>query len=152
MDAFDAIREESSKHKVRRRRAGRKSSTDRPLTPPMYEKEAMRRSILDEKVNALTDVRLTRSVLSGVKSTACLALMALLSSLAVKLNPCLPGTLGTRNWMRDYRQRTGTWQKNVSCCYNFPRSLPEAKAQRGVGRRKVGLGHLTACTERANST
>ena len=122
MDAFDAIREEFKAQFSEEELAEKAALIDRYYHD--VEKEAMRRTSWT-KVNALTDVRLTRSVLSGVKSTACLALMALLSSLAVKLNPCLP-LPSVQNWMR--RLSTTYWNmaKNVSCCtITSLRSLPE---------------------------
>lgn len=82
-DAFDAIRDEFKSQFTEEELAEKGALIDR-----YYHDVEKRRCVVafSTKANALTDVRQTKFVLSGVKSIICRDLTVLLSSPVVKLN------------------------------------------------------------------
>ena len=140
MDAFDAIREE-----FKAQFSEEELEEKAPLIDRYYhdvEKEAMRRSILDEGKR-----------LDGRKTDEIRPIWS-------EIN-CLPGPHGSAIFTRGETQSLSTvtlgtkldekiidnvlehGKERFLLHYNFPPfSTGEAKAQRGVGRREVGHGHL----------
>ena len=140
MDAFDAIREEFKAQFSEEELAEKAALIDRYYHD--VEKEAMRRSILDEGKR-----------LDGRKTDEIRPIWS-------EIN-CLPGPHGSAIFTRGETQSLSTvtlgtkldekiidnvlehGKERFLLHYNFPPfSTGEAKAQRGVGRREVGHGHL----------
>ena len=140
MDAFDAIREE-----FKAQFSEEELEEKAPLIDRYYhdvEKEAMRRSILDEGKR-----------LDGRKTTEIRPIWCEIGN--------LPGPHGSAIFTRGETQSLSTvtlgtkldekiiddvlehGKERFLLHYNFPPfSTGEAKAQRGVGRREIGHGHL----------
>ncbi len=140
MDAFDAIREEfKAQFSEEELEEKARLST---ATTTMLKKEAMRRSILMMKASVSTDVRLPKSVLSceigylpGPHGSAIFTRGETQSLSTV--------TLGTKLDEKIIDDVLEHGKERFLLHYNFPPfSTGEAKAQRGVGRREIGHGHL----------
>ncbi len=135
MDAFDAIREEFKAQFSEEELEEKAALIDRYYHD--VEKEAMRRSILDEGKR-----------LDGRKTTEIRPIWCETSY--------LPGPHGSAIFTRGETQSLSTkldekiiddvlehGKERFLLHYNFPPfSTGEAKAQRGVGRREIGHGHL----------
>ena len=140
MDAFDAIREEFkaqfSEEELEEKVA---SST---VTITMWKKEAMRRSILDEgkrldgrKTTEIRPIWCETSYLPGPHGSAIFTRGETQSLSTV--------TLGTKLDEKIIDDVLEHGKERFLLHYNFPPfSTGEAKAQRGVGRREIGHGHL----------
>ena len=131
MDAFDAIREEFKAQFSEEELEEKAALIDRYYHD--VEKEAMRRSILDEgkrldgrKTTEIRPIWCETSYLPGPHGSAIFTV-----------------TLGTKLDEKIIDDVLEHGKERFLLHYNFPPfSTGEAKAQRGVGRREIGHGHL----------
>ena len=140
MDAFDAIREE-----FKAQFSEEELEEKAPLIDRYYhdvEKEAMRRSILDEgkrldgrKTTEIRPIWCEIGYLPGPHGSAIFTRGETQSLSTV--------TLGTKLDEKIIDDVLEHGKERFLLHYNFPPfSTGEAKAQRGVGRREIGHGHL----------
>ena len=140
MDAFDAIREE-----FKAQFSEEELEEKAPLIDRYYhdvEKEAMRRSILDEgkrldgrKTTEIRPIWCEIGYLPGPHGSAIFTRGETQSLSTV--------TLGTKLDEKIIDDGLEHGKERFLLHYNFPPfSTGEAKAQRGVGRREIGHGHL----------
>ena len=140
MDAFDAIREEFKAQFSEEELAEKAALIDRYYHD--VEKEAMRRSILDEgkrldgrKTDEIRPIWSEINYLPGPHGSAIFTRGETQSLSTV--------TLGTKLDEKIIDNVLEHGKERFLLHYNFPPfSTGEAKAQRGVGRREVGHGHL----------
>ena len=136
MDAFDAIREEFKAQFSEEELSEKAALIDRYYHD--VEKEAMRRSILDEGKRLdgrKTDEIRPISYLPGPHGSAIFTRGETQSLATV--------TLGTKLDEKIIDDVLEHGKERFLLHYNFPPfSTGEAKAQRGVGRREIGHGHL----------
>ena len=140
MDAFDAIREEFKAQFSEEELSEKAALIDRYYHD--VEKEAMRRSILDEgkrldgrKTDEIRPIWSEISYLPGPHGSAIFTRGETQSLATV--------TLGTKLDEKIIDDVLEHGKERFLLHYNFPPfSTGEAKAQRGVGRREVGHGHL----------
>ena len=140
MDAFDAIREEFKAQFSEEELSEKAALIDRYYHD--VEKEAMRRSILDEgkrldgrKTDEIRPIWSEISYLPGPHGSAVFTRGETQSLATV--------TLGTKLDEKIIDDVLEHGKERFLLHYNFPPfSTGEAKAQRGVGRREVGHGHL----------
>ena len=140
MDAFDAIREEFKAQFSEEELEEKAALIDRYYHD--VEKEAMRRSILDEgkrldgrKTTEIRPIWCETSYLPGPHGSAIFTRGETQSLSAV--------TLGTKLDEKIIDDVLEHGKERFLLHYNFPPfSTGEAKAQRGVGRREIGHGHL----------
>ena len=140
MDAFDAIREEFKAQFSEEELEEKGALIDRYYHD--VEKEAMRRSILDEgkrldgrKTNEIRPIWCEIGYLPGPHGSAVFTRGETQSLSTV--------TLGTKLDEKIIDNVLEHGKERFLLHYNFPPfSTGEAKAQRGVGRREVGHGHL----------
>ena len=140
MDAFDAIREEFKAQFSEEELSEKAALIDRYYHD--VEKEAMRRSILDE--GKRLDGRTTEQIrpiwceagpLPGPHGSSIFTRGETQSLSTV--------TLGTKLDEKIIDEATEQGKEKFLLHYNFPPfSTGEAKASRGVGRREIGHGHL----------
>ena len=148
MDAFDAIREEFKaqfSEEFKAQFSEEELSEKAALIDRYYhdvEKEAMRRSILDEgkrldgrKTDEIRPIWSEISYLPGPHGSAIFTRGETQSLATV--------TLGTKLDEKIIDDVLEHGKERFLLHYNFPPfSTGEAKAQRGVGRREIGHGHL----------
>ena len=140
MDAFDAIREEFKAQFSEEELSEKAALIDRYYHD--VEKEAMRRSILDEgkrldgrKTDEIRPIWSEISYLPGPHGSAIFTRGETQSLATV--------TLGTKLDEKIIDDVLEHGKERFLLHYNFPPfSTGEAKAQRGVGRREIGHGHL----------
>ena len=140
MDAFDAIREEFKAQFSEEELSEKAALIDRYYHD--VEKEAMRRSILDEgkrldgrKTDEIRPIWSEISYLPGPHGSAVFTRGETQSLATV--------TLGTKLDEKIIDDVLEHGKERFLLHYNFPPfSTGEAKAQRGVGRREIGHGHL----------
>ena len=140
MDAFDAIREEFKAQFSEEELEEKAALIDRYYHD--VEKEAMRRSILDEgkrldgrKTTEIRPIWCETSYLPGPHGSAIFTRGETQSLSTV--------TLGTKLDEKIIDDVLEHGKERFLLHYNFPPfSTGEAKAQRGVGRREIGHGHL----------
>ncbi len=140
MDAFDAIREEFKAQFSEEELSEKAALIDRYYHD--VEKEAMRRSILDEgkrldgrKTDEIRPIWSEISYLPGPHGSAIFTRGETQSLATV--------TLGTQLDEKIIDDVLEHGKERFLLHYNFPPfSTGEAKAQRGVGRREIGHGHL----------
>ena len=140
MDAFDAIREEFKAQFSEEELSEKAALIDRYYHD--VEKEAMRRSILDEgkrldgrKTDEIRPIWSEISYLPGPHGSAIFTRGETQSLSTV--------TLGTKLDEKIIDDVLEHGKERFLLHYNFPPfSTGEAKAQRGVGRREIGHGHL----------
>ena len=140
MDAFDAIREEFKAQFSEEELSEKAALIDRYYHD--VEKEAMRRSILDEgkrldgrKTDEISPIWSEISYLPGPHGSAIFTRGETQSLATV--------TLGTKLDEKIIDDVLEHGKERFLLHYNFPPfSTGEAKAQRGVGRREIGHGHL----------
>ena len=140
MDAFDAIREEFKAQFSEEELSEKAALIDRYYHD--VEKEAMRRSILDEgkrldgrKTDEIRPIWSEISYLPGPHGSAIFTRGETQSLATV--------TLGTKLDEKIIDDVLEHGKERFLLHYNFPLfSTGEAKAQRGVGRREIGHGHL----------
>ena len=140
MDAFDAIREEFKAQFSEEELNEKAALIDRYYHD--VEKEAMRRSILDEgkrldgrKTDEIRPIWSEISYLPGPHGSAIFTRGETQSLSTV--------TLGTKLDEKIIDDVLEHGKERFLLHYNFPPfSTGEAKAQRGVGRREIGHGHL----------
>ncbi|VYS80604.1 polyribonucleotide nucleotidyltransferase [Bacteroides intestinalis] len=140
MDAFDAIREEFKAQFSEEELSEKAALIDRYYHD--VEKEAMRRSILDEgkrldgrKTDEIRPIWSEISYLPGPHGSAIFTRGETQSLATV--------TLGTKLDEKIIDDVLEHVKERFLLHYNFPPfSTGEAKAQRGVGRREIGHGHL----------
>jgi len=140
MDAFDAIREEFKAQFSEEELSEKATLIDRYYHD--VEKEAMRRSILDEgkrldgrKTDEIRPIWSEISYLPGPHGSAVFTRGETQSLATV--------TLGTKLDEKIIDDVLEHGKERFLLHYNFPPfSTGEAKAQRGVGRREIGHGHL----------
>ena len=140
MDAFDAIREEFKAQFSEEELSEKAALIDRYYHD--VEKEAMRRSILDEgkrldgrMTDELRPIWSEISYLPGPHGSAIFTRGETQSLATV--------TLGTKLDEKIIDDVLEHGKERFLLHYNFPPfSTGEAKAQRGVGRREIGHGHL----------
>ena len=140
MDAFDAIREEFKAQFSEEELEEKAALIDRYYHD--VEKEAMRRSILDEgkrldgrKTTEIRPIWCETSYLPGPHGSAIFTRGETQSLSTV--------TLGTKLDEKIIDEVLDQSKMRFLLHYNFPPfSTGEAKAQRGVGRREIGHGHL----------
>ena len=140
MDAFDAIREEFKAQFSEEELSEKAALIDRYYHD--VEKEAMRRSILDEgkrldgrKTDEIRPIWSEISYLPGPHGSAIFTRGETQSLATV--------TLGTKLEEKIIDDVLEHGKERFLLHYNFPPfSTGEAKAQRGVGRREIGHGHL----------
>ena len=140
MDAFDAIREEFKAQFSEEELEEKATLIDRYYHD--VEKEAMRRSILDEgkrldgrKPPEIRPIWCAPSYLPGPHGSAIFTRGETQSLSTV--------TLGTKLDEKIIDDVLEHGKERFLLHYNFPPfSTGEAKAQRGVGRREIGHGHL----------
>ena len=139
-DAFDAIREE-----FKAQYTEEELEEKAPLIDRYYhdvEKEAMRRCILDEgkrldgrKTTEIRPIWCEASPLPGPHGSAIFTRGETQALATV--------TLGTKDDEKIIDDVLNQGKERFLLHYNFPPfSTGEAKAQRGVGRREIGHGHL----------
>ena len=140
MDAFDAIREEFKAQFSEEELSEKAALIDRYYHD--VKKEAMRRSILDEgkrldgrKTDEIRPIWSEISYLPGPHGSAIFTRGETQSLATV--------TLGTKLDEKIIDDVLEHGKERFLLHYNFPPfSTGEAKAQRGVGRREIGHGHL----------